>query len=251
MTYFLPRSRFGQDTTTPRDARRVVRAGSWRRARRTLRVVRAIGFREASATDVEALSRLLVALYAHEAPGMLAGSFDAQAALTRRLLTEAPPGRRLIAEADGVVVGTGSLATMEAPRPSVPPSVVLSAPAVVGPLDGLRTIVGALRGLATMTEPPAAEEALVHSLVVSDECQGEGIGRALLEQLETLAGTARKRRVVLQVVATNTGAREFYRVAGYIEQPRHLTPAQRWVGFPSVVMTKELSGAGARPASAG
>jgi ribosomal protein S18 acetylase RimI-like enzyme len=212
--------------------------------------VRAIHFREARATDVQALSRLLVSLYEHEAPGMLAGSFDARAAVTGRLLASEPPGRRLIAEAEGIVVGTGSIATMEAPRPPVPPSVVLSAPAVVGPLNGLCTIVGALRGLATITAPPAAEEALLHSLVVSDECQRQGIGRALLQQLETLSRTAHKRRVVLQVVAANTGARDFYRGAGYVEQPRHLTPAQRWLGFPSVVMSKKLDEAESRPLSA-
>jgi ribosomal protein S18 acetylase RimI-like enzyme len=199
-----------------------------------------ISFREAGASDVEALSRLLVSLYAHEAPGMLAGSLDAQAALTCRLLTSAPLGWRLVAEADGKVVATGSLATTEAPRPAVPASAVLSAPALLGPVDGVRTMVGALRGLATLTVAPDPEEALVHSFVVSEKHQGQGIGQALLTHLETLARAARKRRVVLQVVAGNTVARNFYRHAGYIEQPRHQTRAQRWIGFASLVMGKEL-----------
>jgi GNAT superfamily N-acetyltransferase len=205
--------------------------------------VRPISFREAGESDVAALSRLLVSLYAHEAPGMLAGPFDARATLTCRLLTSAPLGWRIVAEVGGNVVATGSLATMEAPRPAVPSSAVLSAPALLGPLNGVRTMVGALRGLATLTAAPQPEEALLHSLVVSEAHQGQGVGRALLTHLETLAATAGKRRVVLQVVATNAGARDFYRRAGYIEQPQHRTPAQRWVGFPSVIMNKELRGA--------
>lgn len=205
--------------------------------------MRPITFRGTGPSDVGPLSRLLVSLYAHEAPGMLAGPFDAQATLTRRLLTSAPLGWRIVALADGDVVATGSLATVEEPRPAVPSSAVLAAPALLGPLNGMRTMVGALRGLATLTVPPQPEEALLHSLVVSEEHQGQGIGRALLTHLETLAGTAGKRRVLLQVVATNTGARDFYRRAGYVEQPRHRTRAQRWIGFPSVIMSKDLGGA--------
>jgi hypothetical protein len=48
----------------------------------------------ATPQDVDALSELLVELYAHELPDMLHGPHRARAALTRRLLVAAPLGRR-------------------------------------------------------------------------------------------------------------------------------------------------------------
>jgi hypothetical protein len=102
--------------------------------------------REATTGDIGALSRLLVQLYAHELPGMLRGKVEAQVELARRLLHSAPLGRRWVLERAGEVVGMGSLATHDEPRPETPPRVLLQAPAVMGPLNGVRSILGAEGG---------------------------------------------------------------------------------------------------------
>ena len=102
--------------------------------------------RRATAGDIGALSRLLVQLYAHELPGMLRGEVAAQVELARRLLDSAPLGRRYVLERAGEVVGMGSLATHDEPRPEIPPRVLLRAPVVMGPLNGIRSILGAARG---------------------------------------------------------------------------------------------------------
>jgi N-acetylglutamate synthase-like GNAT family acetyltransferase len=132
--------------------------------------------REATTGDIGALSRLLVQLYAHELPGMLRGKVEAQVELARRLLDSAPLGRRYVLERAGEVVGMGSLATHDAPRPDTPARVLLQAPVVMGPLNGVWTIVGAARGLLTIADPPERDEGQIHSVVVDATCRGEGSG---------------------------------------------------------------------------
>src|SRR5262245_62853188 len=99
--------------------------------------------RSATTGDIGALSRLLVQLYAHELPGMLRGRAEAQVELARRLLRSAPLGRRYVLERGGEIVGMGSLATHDEPRPEIPPRTLLHAPVVMGPRNGMWSILGA------------------------------------------------------------------------------------------------------------
>jgi ribosomal protein S18 acetylase RimI-like enzyme len=200
--------------------------------------------REATTGDIGALSRLLVQLYAHELPGMLRGKLEAQVELARRLLHSAPLGRRYVLERAGEVVGMGSLATHDEPRPEIPPRVLLQAPVLMGPRNGLWSIVGAARGLLTIADPPAPDEGQIHSLVVDETYRGEGLGGVILRHLEEDAIGLGKRRVVLQVITSNVRARAFYRSAGYSENElRRGFPRDR-LAYPSVLMRKELATGG-------
>jgi ribosomal protein S18 acetylase RimI-like enzyme len=197
--------------------------------------------RRATPDDIGPLGRLLVQLYAHELPGMLRGRLEGQVELARRLLGSAPLGRRYVLERDGDVVGMGCLATHDEPRPETPPRVLLQAPLVMGPLNGIRTIFGAARGLATIADPPERDEGQIHSLVVDETRRGEGLGDVILKHLEAEAIGLGKRRAVLQVITSNIGARAFYRSAGYSEAPLRRGPARDRLAYPSVLMRRELA----------
>jgi ribosomal protein S18 acetylase RimI-like enzyme len=206
--------------------------------------VRPINLRRATTDDIGALSRLLVQLYAHELPGMLRGKLETQVELARRLLQSAPLGRRYVLERAGEVVGMGSLATHDEPRPETPPRVLLQAPVVMGPLNGIWSILGAARGLLTIADPPEHDEGQIHSLVVNETCRGEGLGGVVLRHLEKDAIGLGKRRAVLQVITSNVRARAFYRSAGYSEaELRRGWPRDR-LAYPSVLMRRELATAG-------
>jgi ribosomal protein S18 acetylase RimI-like enzyme len=200
--------------------------------------------REATTGDIGALSPLLVQLYAHELPGMLRGKVEAQVELARRLLHSAPLGRRYVLERAGEVVGMGCLATHDAPRPETPATVLLQAPVVMGPLNGLWSILGAARGLLTIADPPKHDEGQIHSVVVDEKCRWEGLGGVILRHLEEDAIGLGKRRAVLQVITSNVGARAFYRSAGYSEAELRRGPARDRLAFPSVLMRRELATAG-------
>jgi ribosomal protein S18 acetylase RimI-like enzyme len=202
--------------------------------------------RRATTGDIDFLSRLLVQLYAHELPGMLRGTIEAQVELARRLLKSAPLGRRYVLERAGEVVGMGSLATYDEPRPEIPPRALLQAPVVMGPLNGGWTIVGAARGLLTISDPPEHDEGQIHSLVVDDVYRGEGLGKVILQHLERDAISLGKRRAVLQVITSNVIARAFYRSAGYSEAMLQRGFARDRVAYPSVLMRRELATADQR-----
>jgi ribosomal-protein-alanine N-acetyltransferase len=138
----------------------------------------------------------------------------------------------------------GSLATHDEPRPETPPGVLLQAPGVMGPLDGLRTILGAARGVLTIADPPERDEGQIHSVVVDATYRGEGLGGVMLRHLEEDAIGLGKRRAVLQVITSNVGARGFYRSAGYSEAELRRGWLRDRLAYPSVLMRKELATAG-------
>jgi ribosomal protein S18 acetylase RimI-like enzyme len=184
---------------------------------------------------------LLVQLYAHELPGMLRGDLEGQVELARRLLDSAPLGRRYVLERAGEVVGMGSLATHDEPRPEIPARVLLQAPLVMGPRNGVWSILGVARGLLAIADPPQPDAGQIHSVVVDRTHRGEGLGGVILRHLEQDAIALGKRRAVLQVITSNLGARAFYRSAGYTEtQLRHGLPRDR-LAYPSMLMRKELT----------
>jgi ribosomal protein S18 acetylase RimI-like enzyme len=196
--------------------------------------------RPAASSDVDALSRLLVQLYAFELPGMLRGDAAAQTEIARRLITATPLGGRSVVVRDGEVVATGSLATRDEPRPSTPPGALLALPSVMGARDALKSFVGVLRGVLTIAAPPAADEAQIHSVVVDDRVRGHGAGSRIMQHLEREAAASGKRRIVLQVVASNVGARAFYRALGYEETGPAHGRLRNAVAFPSVLMHKDI-----------
>jgi GNAT superfamily N-acetyltransferase len=186
------------------------------------------------------MSRLLVQLYAHELPGMLRGKVEAQIELARRLLRSAPLGRRYVLERAGEVVGMGCLATRDEPRHEIPPRVLLQAPVVMGPLNGVWSMLGAARGLVTIADPPEYDEGQIHSVVVDERCRGEGLGGVILRPLEEDAVGLGKRRGILQVI-TCAGLLPVGRVlrgraAAWIAEDR--------LAYPSVLMRKRLATAG-------
>jgi ribosomal protein S18 acetylase RimI-like enzyme len=113
----------------------------------------------------------------------------------------------------------------------------------MGPLNGIRSILGAARGLLTIADPPEHDEGQIHSVVVDERRRGEGLGGVILGHLEKDAIGLGKRRAVLQVITSNVGARAFYRSAGYSEaELRRGLPRDR-LAYPSVLMRKELAAA--------
>jgi GNAT superfamily N-acetyltransferase len=197
-------------------------------------------FRDATSQDVDALSELLVELYAHELPDMLHGTHRAQAALTRRLLVAAPLGRRYVFEEDGAVIATGGIATIEEPRPQTPASAILTAPLHMDPVRAALTMAGAVRGVLTICGPPADDEVLLHSVVVAATHRGDGLGRLRVAHLEDEGRRRGKARGILQVISANTTARTFYRSLGYAEHDHPVGPVARRFGYPSVMMHKAL-----------
>jgi ribosomal protein S18 acetylase RimI-like enzyme len=204
--------------------------------------------RAAAAADLDALSRLLVQLYAFELPGMLRGDVGVQRQLARRLLSSTPLGHRYVLVRHGAIVGMGSFATQDAPRPSTPPGVMLAFPSVMGVRGALASYAGVLRGLLTVAAPPTADEAQIHSVVIDADSRGEGLGALLMEHLEREAARAGKRRVVLQVIAANGAARRFYRSRGFVEDGPAHGRRRSALAYPSVLMHKDLASEHRTPA---
>jgi ribosomal protein S18 acetylase RimI-like enzyme len=175
---------------------------------------------------------------------MLRGDVEAQIKLARSLLHSAPLGRRYVLERRGEIVGMGGLATHDEPRPETPLRVLLQAPVVMGPVNGIWTILGAARGLLTIADPPEHDEAQIHSVVVDETRRGEGLGGVILRHLEEEAIGLGKRRAVLQVITSNVGARAFYRSAGYSEAELRRGLVRDRLAYPSVLMRRELVTAG-------
>jgi GNAT superfamily N-acetyltransferase len=84
---------------------------------------------------------------------------------------------------------------------------------------------GAPAGLAAMklnySLTRGADVARLTALVVAEDCYGQGIGRRLLREMETLA--RRNGAVRLEVTSnpSRTGAHAFYHACGYSDGSRH------------------------------
>lgn len=74
---------------------------------------------------------------------------------------------------------------------------------------------GELVGYSVMSM--AAGEAHVLNLCIRPECQGEGLGRAVLEQVLMVAGSRHTGTVFLEVRVSNLAARRLYESAGFNE----------------------------------
>jgi len=83
-----------------------------------------------------------------------------------------------------------------------------------------------LRGLRHREGRPhftGTPEAYVGELVVAEEAEGRGVGRALMAAVEDWARAHGLGRVSLETGAANTAARGFYRALGYDESDVRLT----------------------------
>jgi len=85
---------------------------------------------------------------------------------------------------------------------------------------------GAVVGFVTVKERAhftGAPEAYVGELVVAEEAEGRGVGRALMAAVENWARAHGLDRVSLDTGAANTAARNFYDALGYEESDVRLS----------------------------
>jgi ribosomal protein S18 acetylase RimI-like enzyme len=100
---------------------------------------------------------------------------------------------------------------------------------------------------ATLSEPPPyqprGDEAYIYNVVVTKTWRGRGAGDRLLSHLHAEAERRGKRRVLLEVVATNMHARRLYERQGYkVERARRGLLALLRLGVPArLLMVKTLS----------
>ncbi|GAA1874687.1 GNAT family N-acetyltransferase [Asanoa iriomotensis] len=196
--------------------------------------------RAAERSDVEVLSRLLTQLYALELPGLLRGTPEARAEFVRRLVLGGPLDGRFVLVRDDEVVATGGISTLDSARSTASLRALLALPALMGAGDAVKSLAGVLRGLLIAPGPPGRDEAQIHSVVVDDRMRGHGAGAQIMNHLERTAAASGKRRVTLQVIASNAGARAFYRRLGYTDDGPTHGPLRSTIGFPSVLMHKDL-----------
>lgn len=67
---------------------------------------------------------------------------------------------------------------------------------------------------------PSNDHVAEMAIGVYPRCQGKGVGRLLIERCEEWAREQGKKKVMLRVMESNSGAIEFYKRMGYIEQGR-------------------------------
>jgi ribosomal protein S18 acetylase RimI-like enzyme len=66
-------------------------------------------------------------------------------------------------------------------------------------------------------------DAYIGELVVSNECEGQGIGQALVKAAEAWAADRGLGHIALETGAANRRARTFYEKSGYLEEDVRLT----------------------------
>ena len=89
---------------------------------------------------------------------------------------------------------------------------------------GLGVIVRGLR-VEAVIRPPSGDMHYLAHLAVVPELRGRGVGRALIDHLTGLAREAGRRRVALDVAASNPRAEALYQRAGFtvmLERKSHL-----------------------------
>jgi GNAT superfamily N-acetyltransferase len=80
-----------------------------------------------------------------------------------------------------------------------------------------------LVGVGRCTHFSGAVDGYVGELVVSEDHEGQGVGRALMAAAEQWAVERGLTRMTLETGAGNAGARAFYRRLGYVEEEVRLT----------------------------
>ena len=140
-----------------------------------------------------------------------------------------------MAEADGKVIGTTRLALrQEASAGGVG--------ALAQAIGWRRTLQGALvLGLVAHARL-APDAAYVEELAVSPTHRRQGVGRALLDECDAIAGLAGKSRITLWVAEGNEAAVALYRSRGYrVERRRSTLRGRLLFGAPvGLLMEKPL-----------
>ena len=101
-----------------------------------------------------------------------------------------------------------------------------------------------MSGLAMLDYSTAPDEFYVDGVAVVDKMRGEGIGSQLFDMLERVALERKIRKISLEIIDTNHGARALYKRLGFIETGcRSLWPFNLIFKFPfksSIQMVKIL-----------
>lgn len=174
--------------------------------------------RPAREHDAPHIARLATeALGAKYGPALGGAAVPAVEALVRRDLRERPDTRRWVAEVDGRLAGTVSLALGRDIDAGFPAAL---ADAVGWPRTVWATFVLGILGHGRLD----ADEAYVDELAVADWARRRGAGRALIEVCAEHAVAAGRRRLTLWVTIDNEAARALYVRAGFRERRR-----RRWI----------------------
>lgn len=201
--------------------------------------------RPATREDFPAIARLLIQLYAVELPGALRGSLAGQQELLHFTLAAKQAqgllGRTVACDAAGNVVAT---ATVEypgvTPYDRVPNGTISQAVKLIGYGATARLLMVVARSMLPAPRPHTPDAVWIHSVVVDERYRGQGIGQAIMTDLEQQAYAQGYQTAWLQVLAMNQPARRLYRQLGY----RDVWATPRWqqrLTWPSYLMTKALT----------
>lgn len=204
-----------------------------------------VTIRPATQEDFPAIARLLLQLYAVELPGALRGAQAEQEELLHFTLAakdaQGLRGRTVACDATEQVVAT---ATVEYPATTpydrAPNGTISQAVKRIGYGATVRLLLVVARSLMPVPRPRTPDVVWVHSLVVDEARRGQGIGQALMNEMEAQAAAQGYQRAWLQVLATNQPARRLYQQLGYTvawSTPRW----QQLLTWPSYLMVKALS----------
>ncbi|MDJ0959699.1 MAG: GNAT family N-acetyltransferase [Acidimicrobiia bacterium] len=107
---------------------------------------------------------------------------------------------------------------------------------------GVLRAVKAIAVFALLERKPKPDELLMDGIVVRADARGRGIGTGLFAELEAYARAHGRRRIRLDVVDTNPGARRLYERLGFVATETERTPyLERFMGFSaSTTMLKVL-----------
>lgn len=205
----------------------------------------AVTVRPATREDFPAIARLLIQLYAAELPGALRGPLQEQQALLHFTLAakqdQGLPGRTVACDRAGNVVATATIEYPGAtPYDRAPNGTIGQAVKRIGYGATARLLMVVARSLVPVPRPHTPDAVWIHSVVVDEGYRGQGIGQAIMTDLEQQAYAQGYQTAWLQVLAMNQPARRLYRQLGYSDV--WTTPLwQQRLTWPSHLMTKTLS----------
>jgi ribosomal protein S18 acetylase RimI-like enzyme len=110
-------------------------------------------------------------------------------------------------------------------------------------LRHLPRLIGAIINMARTFEPLSDEDYTIQALAVLPEAHRQGIATRLMESAADQARSKGLKRIVLDVLIDNEGARRFYEHVGFQEVKRITDPRFcRWFGVEgSIRMAKEIA----------
>ncbi len=201
--------------------------------------------RPARPEDLETISDLLTQLYAAELPGALAGSRAKQAELLRFTLeTKSQQGLRhryVLSDQHGAVLASAALDMPGEPAyERAPDGTVATALRLLGVRHTLRLLLTVARSMLITPKERPAGSALLHSVVVDEQQRGQGLGRVLMQEIETKVRASGLNTIVLQVLVANQPAQHFYHALGYQtywRSPGYLSA----LSWPICMLRKEIA----------